>query len=91
MGKNYMLLSVVAALCAGLGASAFAQSYPYKPIRIVVPSAPGGPTDLPARLASQILPPRLGQPVIVEADLPAPQLDVPTELVRMARHSPGER
>jgi hypothetical protein len=27
MGKNYMLLSVVAALCAGLGASAFAQSY----------------------------------------------------------------
>jgi tripartite-type tricarboxylate transporter receptor subunit TctC len=66
MGKNYMLLSVVAALCAGLGASASAQSYPYKPIRIVVPSAPGGPTDLPARLASQILPPRLGQPVIVE-------------------------
>ena len=61
-----MLLSVVAVLCAGLGASAFAQSYPDKPIRIVVPSAPGGPTDLPARLASQILPPRLGQPVIVE-------------------------
>jgi len=66
MGKNYMLLSVVAALCAGLGASAFAQSYPDRPVRIVVASAPGGPTDLPARLASQILPPRLGQPVIVE-------------------------
>jgi|SRR5271166_4636341 tripartite-type tricarboxylate transporter receptor subunit TctC len=66
MGKNYTLLSVVAALCAGLGASAFAQSYPDRPVRIVVPSAPGGPTDLPARLASQILPPRLGQPVIVE-------------------------
>jgi tripartite-type tricarboxylate transporter receptor subunit TctC len=66
LGKNCMLLSVVAVLCAGLGASAFAQSYPDKPIRIVVPSAPGGPTDLPARLASQILPPRLGQPVIVE-------------------------
>ena len=35
-----------------------AQTYPDKPIKIIVPSAPGGPTDVPARLASQILPPR---------------------------------
>jgi tripartite-type tricarboxylate transporter receptor subunit TctC len=55
---------------AGLGASlhdrpSFAQNYPAKPIRLIVPSASGGPTDIPARLLSQILP-KLGQPAIVE-------------------------
>jgi tripartite-type tricarboxylate transporter receptor subunit TctC len=45
---------------------AHAQVYPDKPIKIIVPGAAGGPTDVPARLASQILPPKLGQPVVVE-------------------------
>jgi tripartite-type tricarboxylate transporter receptor subunit TctC len=43
-----------------------AQNFPSKPIRIIVPSAPGGPTDVPARLAQQILPSRLGQPIVIE-------------------------
>jgi tripartite-type tricarboxylate transporter receptor subunit TctC len=42
-----------------------AETYPDRPIRLIVPSAPGGPTDLPARLLSQILP-KLGQPAVVE-------------------------
>jgi tripartite-type tricarboxylate transporter receptor subunit TctC len=50
----------------GAGHAAFAQNYPDKPIRVIVPSAPGGPTDVPARFASQILQPKLGQPVVVE-------------------------
>jgi tripartite-type tricarboxylate transporter receptor subunit TctC len=55
-------------LCFGLtaGGRADAQSYPTQPIKIIVPAAPGGPSDLPARLASQILPPKLGQPVVIE-------------------------
>ena len=40
--------------------------YPTKPIKLILPAAAGGPTDVPARLASQILQTRLGQPVVIE-------------------------
>jgi tripartite-type tricarboxylate transporter receptor subunit TctC len=56
------------ALCVGWngGDPVNAQSYPNQPIKIIVAAAAGGPSDFPARLAGEILPPRLGQPVIVE-------------------------
>ncbi len=58
-----LLLSSALALTA---AAAQADAWPEKPITVIVPSAPGGSTDLVARLIGEGLGKALGQPVIVD-------------------------
>ena len=60
-------LAVIAALSAFVvAAPAFAQAWPAKPIKIVVPYPPGGTSDILARSVGQKLSEQYGQPVVVE-------------------------
>jgi tripartite-type tricarboxylate transporter receptor subunit TctC len=58
----------VLAGAAGLAAPrlAFAQSYPQRPITLIVPWSPGGSTDILARIVAQHMHQSMGQPVIIE-------------------------
>lgn len=57
---------IAAALICGYSASALAQDYPQKPVRLIVPFAAGGTTDIIARLLSNGVGAALGQSVIVD-------------------------
>src|SRR5439155_3327635 len=52
-------------LCAAQTA-AWAQAWPAKPIRIIVPFTPGSGTDIIARTVTERLSPQLGQPIVTE-------------------------
>jgi tripartite-type tricarboxylate transporter receptor subunit TctC len=60
-----LLVAVMLSTLAGIG-SAAAQSYPSRPITMIVPFAAGGITDIVARLVSERMKTSLGQPVIAE-------------------------
>jgi tripartite-type tricarboxylate transporter receptor subunit TctC len=68
-GKTIVALSAVltaAVLSVSAAAPARAQAYPSRPITMIVPLAPGGSTDVLARIMAQGMSTQLGQPVIVE-------------------------
>ena len=66
--NRHRIVVLVLALCAPAfaAAQAAAQAFPSKPIRMIVPYAPGGATDVLARPIAQRLSEQVGQPVVVE-------------------------
>jgi tripartite-type tricarboxylate transporter receptor subunit TctC len=64
--RQFLHLAAGAAALPVLSRIARAQAYPTRPVRLIVPLAPGGATDIIARVIGQWLSERLGQPFIVE-------------------------
>lgn len=62
-GKGWCALGLAAAI---VGTPAWAQQYPSKPVRMIVPSAPGSGPDLIARVVAQKLTEQLGRPVVAD-------------------------
>ncbi len=64
--NSILAQGLLAALIAMPVASAFAQAFPTKPVRIIVPQTPGGASDALARIVGQKLSEKWGQPVVIE-------------------------
>jgi tripartite-type tricarboxylate transporter receptor subunit TctC len=64
--RNFLHLAASAAALPVVSRFAWAQAYPARPVRVIVPSSAGSATDIAARLIGQWLSERLGQPFIVE-------------------------
>lgn len=60
------LLNLLAVVLTAVSPAAFAQAYPTKPIRLIVPDAPGGSPDILGRILAQKMADSMGQQVIVE-------------------------
>ncbi len=66
MKRRTFLGSTAAAGVLAASGSVLAQGYPSRPVRMVVPFAPGGSTDVIARVISEAMGRALGQPVVVD-------------------------
>jgi tripartite-type tricarboxylate transporter receptor subunit TctC len=78
--RNFLHLAAGAAALPVVSRIAWAQAYPARPVRIIVPFAPAGPSDIVARLIGQWLSERLGQPFVIE-NRPGGGTNIGTEAV----------
>jgi len=78
--RNFLHLAAGAAALPAVSRFAWAQAYPTRPVRVIVPFAPAGTTDIAARLMGQWLSERLGQPFVIE-NRPGASTTIGTEAV----------
>jgi tripartite-type tricarboxylate transporter receptor subunit TctC len=64
--RRCLHLAAGAAALPAVSRIALAQTYPTRPVRLIVPIAPAGASDIAARLIGQWLSERLGQPFVIE-------------------------
>jgi len=84
--RNFLHLAAGTAALPVLPRIAFAQAYPTRPVRLIVPVAPGGATDILARLMGQWLSERLGQQFVID-NRPGAGSNIGTEAVV---HAPAD-
>jgi tripartite-type tricarboxylate transporter receptor subunit TctC len=82
--RRFLLLAACATALPALPRIARAQAYPTRPVRLIVPLAAGGATDIVARLMGQWLSERLGQPFVID-NRPGAGGNLGTETVVNAR------
>ena len=78
--RRFLQMAAGAAALPAVSSIARAQSYPSKPVRLIIGYPPGGSADITARLTGQWLSERLGQPVVIESR-PGAATNLATEAV----------
>src|SRR4051812_41076887 len=78
--RQFLQLAAAAAALPATSRIARAQTYPSRPVRLVIGYTPGGSADLTARLMGQWLSERLGQPFVIE-NRPGGGTNIATEAV----------
>jgi tripartite-type tricarboxylate transporter receptor subunit TctC len=78
--RNFLHLAAGAATLPVVSRIAWAQAYPTRPVRVIVPFAPAGTTDIAARLMGQWLSEHLGQQFVIE-NRPGASTTIGTEVV----------
>src|SRR5262249_55462244 len=78
--RNFLHLAAGAAALPVVSRIAFAQAYPSRPVRLIVPFAAGGGTDITARVMGQWLSERLGQQFVID-NRPGGGTNIGTEAV----------
>lgn len=84
MQRRSVLQAAALTSLSPLGQLAWAEGYPAKPVRLIVPFAPGGTTDIIARIISERMPTLLGQTMVVDNKAGGGGTVGATEIVRAA-------